>query len=141
MGETCFQTSSIVARVLEPGEGGPAGDFEAARAEIVLQLSRIGGEVAERTDLDPLVTCLDDLVEETCGRGLVGVLGEPDPPGVGGGTDHDTLGHKGLLFERLERRLGYVHVASRFAERYRLADTLFEPVRCDRLLVGQRVTG
>ncbi len=56
------------------------GQLEIARGEFVGQLLRIRRQIAERSELDPLVTRRGDLVEETCVRRLAGIIGKPYAP-------------------------------------------------------------
>jgi hypothetical protein len=84
---------SYVGEHLVPGfrpvqrtEGGAAGDLESTGVEFGLQPLRVGGEIAVRSELQPLVAGLGEFVEEAGVRDLLLVLGEPDAPGVGGGA-------------------------------------------------------
>ena len=67
--------------------GGGAGQREAAAAELVAQLLGVGGQVAERAELDGGVAGRGGLVEEPVPGHLLRVVGEPDAPGVGGGAE------------------------------------------------------
>ena len=53
-----------------------------ALTEFVLHLFGVGGQVAERAQFDGSETGFDDLVEEGRPVRLLGVVGEPDTPGV-----------------------------------------------------------
>src|SRR3954453_23222292 len=86
--------------MLKPGERSSARNLQAARIKFLPQLDGIGGEVAERTNFNPLITRLSDLVEESMGWGLVRVVREPDSPRVRRATDQDLIGHRALLVER-----------------------------------------
>ncbi len=72
----------ILMQVLEHGAG---RQLQIVGREFVTELLRVGGQVAVRPQLDPLVTGCGDLVEEPTVRGLLGGLrGNQTPPGVGG---------------------------------------------------------
>ncbi len=72
---------------VQRAERGAAGDLQPPGVQLGLQPPRVGGQIAVRAELQPLVAGLDQLVEETGVRHLVLVLGEPHPPGVGGGAE------------------------------------------------------
>ena len=63
--------------------------LQVARRQFVGQLLGVGGQIAERAQLDPLVAGRGDLVEEPGVRGLPRIIGKPHAPGVGCGADED----------------------------------------------------
>ena len=66
----------VLVQVLEHGA---RRQLEIARGEFVGQLLRVGRQVAERAELDPLVARGGDLVEEAGVRGLLGSSGNQTP--------------------------------------------------------------
>jgi hypothetical protein len=80
-----------VLAAVQAGEHGATGQPEAAAVELVGQPCRVGGQVAERTQLDPRVARLGGLVQELLPRHLLGVVREPHPPGVGRRTEPDPV--------------------------------------------------
>ena len=65
--------------------------------ELILQLRRIGRQVAVRSELDPLVPRLGDLVQEAVGVDLGRVAREPDAPRIRRGAESD-LGHESPFY-------------------------------------------
>ena len=76
-----------LAAAVQGGTGGRAGKGQVAPAQLVAQLLRVGGQVAERAELDCGVAGGSGLVEEPVPGHLLRVVGEPDAPRVRGGAE------------------------------------------------------
>ena len=96
---TCRHSANAWSSASPPrcrrGARGGAGEGEAAAAELVAQLFGVGGEVAEGAEFDGGVAGGGGLVEEAVPGHLLGVVGEPDAPGVGGGAEAE-VGQRGM---------------------------------------------
>ena len=77
--------------VVQPGEDRAGRDLQAAPGGLLGEAGGVAREIAVRAELDPLVSGLGDLVEEALPGDLLGVVGEPHPPGVGGRADPDAV--------------------------------------------------
>ncbi len=75
--------------VVQAGEHRAGRDLQAAARGLLGEDRRIGREVPVRAQLDPLVAGGGDLVEEALPGDLLGIVREPDAPGVGCRADAD----------------------------------------------------
>jgi hypothetical protein len=76
-------------RPMQMLEHGTGQHPQSVGVELVLQLRRIAGQVAVRSQFDPLVTRLGHLGEEPVRRDLLRIAGEPHTPRVRGGAQGD----------------------------------------------------
>ena len=76
--------------VVQAREDRARGHPQAALRRLLGQQGRVGGQVAVRAELDPLVAGRRDLVEEPLPGNLPRVVREPDAPGVGRRSDTDS---------------------------------------------------
>ena len=81
--------TTLFERIRSPVGGradGAAGQRQTTLAEFVLQPLRFGRKVAERTQFDGAEAGFGDFVKELRPVGLFGVVGEPDAPRIGCGS-------------------------------------------------------
>ena len=77
----------LVQAAVERGEDRSGGDLQVALLELLGEPGGVVGQVAVGAQFDPLVAGFGHLVEEALPRGLLGVIREPDAPGVRRGAD------------------------------------------------------
>ena len=73
--------------LVQAGEDGSAADLQAAGVQFVAELGRVLRQEALRSEFGPHVTGVGDLVEVGVPGDLLGICGEPHPPGVGCGAE------------------------------------------------------
>ncbi|MCY1240165.1 hypothetical protein D9M72_529990 [compost metagenome] len=108
----------LVQSAVERGEDRSRGDFQVALLELLGQPRRVVRQVAVGAKFDPLVAGLGHLIEEPLPRGLLGVISEPDAPGVRRGADDQfVLSHDSNVFLLGPRRQGYLAELARRGRR------------------------
>ncbi|MNL71351.1 hypothetical protein D3C87_1964880 [compost metagenome] len=91
----------MLGTTVEGREDRTCGDLEVALLQFLSQAGGVVRQVAVRTQFDPLVAGLRNLIKKPFPRSLLGIIREPDAPGIRGGADDQlvlNISHDGVVF-------------------------------------------